>query len=178
MAVTELDMSVWSDSDTHVFNTIVEAELEEISKARRIVDKFWVHFERSNKAILDDKKIGRDSKRKTSVMAPVVERVETTGRYSGRLIWCLFEWKGFQKRNRNAWKRVPFSKGAYEHTYNPSILVKHSVGWDTKAILETEAQLEPIRLTLKNYQRIIVSMAAKNRRIIKLTQKRESTYEQ
>lgn len=176
MAVVELDMSGWSDGDTRIFDAVINSELEELDRARRVVDKYWVHFERSNKAILSDKKIGVDSKRKTGVLAPVIEKAETTGRQSGRIIWCLFEWKGFQKRNRNAWKRVPFSKGNYEYTYNPSVLLKHSVGWDSKAILEAEAQLEPIRLTLKNYQRIIVSMSTKYRRINKLTQKRESTY--
>ncbi|MCI2286051.1 hypothetical protein L3081_24830 [Colwellia sp. MSW7] len=176
MAVVELDMSDWSDGDIRIFNTVVNAEIEEIDRARRIVDKYWVGFERSNRAILNDKKIGVDSKRKTSVLAPVIEKVETSGRNSARIIWCLFEWKGFQKRNRNAWKRVPFSKGHYEYTYNPSVLVKHSVGWDSISILETEAQLEPIRLTLKNYQRMIVSMSAKYRRVSKLTQKREFIY--
>ena len=177
MKSANLDMSDWAETDVAIYEFVVAREQEVIARARMIVDQYWAKFERSNKTVMDNKKIGQDPKRKVGIVAPVIEAVQTTGRTSGRLIWCTFGMKGYQQKNRNAWKRIPFSKTTgYENTYNPNALLKHSVGWDASTILGTEAQLQPLRLAVKNYQRIIISIAARYRRVNRLTEKRVNTY--
>ena len=177
MKSADLDVSDWAEVDVAIYEFVVAREQEVIAQARMIVDQYWAKFERSNKTVLENRRTGQDPKRKTGVVAPVIEAVQAAGRYSGRVIWCTFGMKGYQQKNRNAWKRIPFSKTTgYENTYNPNAILKYSVGWDASAILETEAQLQPLRLALKNYQRIIVSIAARYRRVNRLTEKRVNTY--
>lgn len=176
MNKTEYEIVGWCEEDIVIYQCILEKEEDVLAKATMIVDQYWANFDTSNRTILSNRKSGQDSKRKVACLAPVIEIAPSTGRRICRIIWRTFEAKGFQRANRGAGKRVPYSRGYYEYTYNPNKLMSHSVGWDARAILEVEARLEPLRLTLKNYQRILVSMAAKYRRIHNLNEKRENTY--
>lgn len=176
MSRVEYDTTNWVESDIYIFDAIVEAEEQAISTAQAIVDQYWIKFDSANRTVINNKKAGQDPKRKTAVLAPVLERGKSTGRRINRLVWQVFGTKGYQRANRGAGKRVAYGRGDYEYTYNPNTLLKHSVGWDAQSIIEAEAKLEPIRLTLKNYQRLLVSMAAKYRRIDRLTLKREKRY--
>lgn len=173
---TNIDIRDWPEADIKIYNNIVEQEQEVLSAAKRIVDNYWVRLDKTNRTIMDNKRTGQNINQKTGVVAPVVETVKTGNRITGRLIWGVFAATGFQKKNRRTWKRIPFSKGAYEHTYMPNAILKNSVGWDAPYILAAEAELEPLRLMLKNYQRMIVSMTARNRRVIKLTEKRANLW--
>jgi len=172
----EYDTTNWSDGDIAVFEAIVNAEKEAVAMARSVIDSYWVKFDSSNRIIMNNKRTGTDPKHKVAVIAPVIEAGASTGRKINRLIWRTFGTEGYQRNHRGAGRRVAFSRGDYEYTYSPNSLLKHSVGWDAKLILEAETKLEPIRLALKNYQRILVSIAARYRRVSRLTEKRVNTY--
>jgi hypothetical protein len=174
--MNEYDTSGWDEGDVSIYQSIVEAEELAVNSAMMVIDKYWVNLDSSNRTILNNRKSGQDPGRQVACLAPVLEVAPSTGRNINRLIWRIFLAKGYQRINRSAGKRVPYSRGTYEYTYNPNTLLSHSVGWDARAILEAEAKLEPMRLALKNYQRILVSIAARYRRINKLNEKRENTY--
>lgn len=182
--------------DNAIGNVIeaIDASIEKcVEEADQIIGDYWIWVQKGNQAISEAraqaKKNGQDQNEPKgyAYTGPRIEIVQSgTGQQKKpkhTIIWSYYKREGIRTKSGES-NNVRFSqmgkriKMTANKEYNFSTLIKFSVGWDAKRMLETEKRLMPIREKLESLHKAKVELRKLNRRVNRILNKHteESVY--
>lgn len=144
-------------------------------EAEMIVAAYWQWVEESNKQLRASKAIGENLKKRTAYMGPRVE-YRPSGKYT-KLVpnWVSYPYSEKRMNSPKNFKNGERIKLGVNKEYVLSKLLKTSVGWDGKKIIETEKLLMPIREQLEALHEAKVSLERRDTRIQRIANKYEES---
>ncbi len=140
-------------------DVLVEQQIKIATEAEYLNAEYWNWFAEENNTITGLKRSGLTDKSPARV-APIVEKKRSGESNKYYLNWKSFDNSSIRKINKSFSQHLRLSKGK-----NPMAIIEKHCRWELPKVLEHEARLKPLRITLDGLRDAEIKLRSTLRKI-------------